>query len=224
MRAALLIAGAGLGVAALALVVRQAQAVEVVQPYAEAPDVGIGAWFGALADAGAQVAESVGVLDTSQGMAEVLQVNPEGNVRAFLAMIRKAEGAGYDTLFGGGAFQGYADHPRVKTWEKRDEFIANGKKDYTTAAGAYQITATTWDRVAPALKLPDFSPQSQDLCAIELIRRRGALADVRAGRFDVAVGKCAAEWASLPGGPYPQPTRSAAFVRAAIEQAGGMYA
>jgi muramidase (phage lysozyme) len=84
--------------------------------------------------------------------------------------------------------------------------LLGGREITSTAAGAYQFLARTWDEVAAALELPDFSPQSQDVAALWLIRRRGALADLREGRFDDFVAKCAKEWASLPGSPYGQPT------------------
>lgn len=154
------------------------------------------------------------------------QVDSNANRAAFLRMIRAAEGTdsenGYRYLFGSrpGAeklFDSYADHPRqVFAFTQTD-----GKQNRTSAAGAYQILSGTWDRVRAKLSLPDFSPASQDAAALELIRGRGALADVDAGRFDVAVQKCAREWASLPGSPYAQRTRSWDFVRTAFANAGG---
>ena len=57
-----------------------------------------------------------------------------------------------------------------------------------------------------------------------LIGRRRALEDVRAGRFDAAVAKCAREWASLPGSPYGQPVKTIAQVRPVYENNGGVYA
>lgn len=141
------------------------------------------------------------------------------NVRAFLKMIRAGEGTadplGYSRLFGGGQFASYADHPRI--------YRPFGKTT-TSAAGAYQFLAGTWDEAAAALGLADFSPPSQDLAAVWLIRRRGALADVKAGRFNEAVRKCAKEWASLPGSPYGQPVKTLAQARATYETAGGTYA
>lgn len=136
------------------------------------------------------------------------------NLRAFLRAIRYAEGTaganGYRMLFGGQLFSGYADHPRVTV-------RLSGYT--TTAAGAYQILASTWDEYRAGL--PDFSPASQDECAARLIRRRGALSDVYAGRFEDAVRKCAREWASLPGSPYGQPVRTMDQVRTAYANAGG---
>jgi lysozyme len=65
----------------------------------------------------------------------------------------------------------------------------------STAAGRYQIIKPTWLSLKSKLGLPDFSPASQDAAAIELIRQRGALADVQAGRIESAVNKCAKVWA-----------------------------
>lgn len=121
------------------------------------------------------------------------------NVRAFLQLVRKGEGTadsgGYRRIVGGGNFASYADHPRQKVW------IA-AISDYSTAAGAYQILARTWDMVRLQAGLSDFSPTSQDLAAVQLIRNRGALADVLAGRISTALEKCSWEWASLPPWRY----------------------
>lgn len=145
------------------------------------------------------------------------------NVRAFLAMIRAGEGTadagGYSRLFGGQQFTSFADHPRVKVTR-----IFAGKPITSTAAGAYQFLVGTWDECAAALDLPDFSPASQDAAAVYLIRRRGALADVKAGNFAEAVRKCAKEWASLPGSPYGQPTKTLAQAMATYKANGGTYA
>lgn len=116
------------------------------------------------------------------------------------------------------------DHPRVKTYETYDgQFIKNGKLDFTTAAGAYQITATTWDTVVqPALHLPDFTPESQDMAAVYLLKHRRALDDVMAGRFGAACGKLQQEWASMPGASFgDQPTQQMARVLALYKQYGG---
>jgi lysozyme len=59
----------------------------------------------------------------------------------------------------------------------------NNKGLKSTAAGAYQFLASTWDDLKRKLNLPDFGPHSQDLAAQELIRERHALADVADGRF-----------------------------------------
>lgn len=137
------------------------------------------------------------------------------NLRAFLRTIRFAEGTagtdGYRMLFGGALFASFADHPRQAVTAR-----LGGRAITSTAAGAYQFLARTWDEAAAAMGLPDFSPPSQDIAAAFLIRRRGALADVYAGNFAAAIAKCAREWASLPGSPYGQPTKD-------IEQLAGIY-
>jgi muramidase (phage lysozyme) len=127
------------------------------------------------------------------------------NLRAFLRMLRVGEGTtdedGYRRHFGGRLFDSFADHPRVAIT------AGLGKNKYTsTAAGAYQFLSKTWDGCKAALDLPDFSPASQDVAAVYLIRGRKALPDVLAGRIEQAIIKCNKEWASLPGSPYGQPT------------------
>jgi len=138
------------------------------------------------------------------------------NVRAFLRMIRVGEGTsdddGYRRHFGGELFDDFADHPRRAVTRS-----LGGRPITSTAAGAYQFLARTWDECAAALGLADFSPQSQDLAAVFLVARRRAIDDVLAGRIEAAIAKCAREWASLPGSPYGQPTKT-------LEQALDLYA
>jgi lysozyme len=146
----------------------------------------------------------------------LIKTNPYANLKAFLTMIQYAEGTygknAYRTLYGGQLFGDYSWHPN----------IAVTSSDITsTAAGAYQILYSTWTGVAGPLGLTDFTPLSQDRAAVELIRRRGALEDVLAGRFRTAIDKCRKEWASLPGAGYGQRERSMAYLSAIYQQAGG---
>lgn len=155
------------------------------------------------------------------------------NVQAFLRVIRNGESSQEDSaywwLYGSTAAKpvlatNLADHPRVKTYEKYDgQFIKNGKIDYTTAAGAYQIVASTWDStIQTALRLPDFSPASQDLAAVYLLIYRKALDHVLAGRFEQACAACRSEWVSMPGASVgDQPTKSAASALAVFRKYGG---
>lgn len=142
------------------------------------------------------------------------------NLRAFLSTIAICEVGtdgpeGYTVLYGGSHFSGFADHPR--------KAITAGK--YTsTAAGRYQILQGTWQDYCKAKGPHDFSPASQDDCAVWLITRRRALEDVEAGRIADALTKCSREWASLPGSPYGQPTRTLAYCLAAYQKAGGTVA
>ena len=144
------------------------------------------------------------------------------NLKAFLDMIAYSEGTsgpdGYRTLFGGGKFDSFADHPRV--YKSFTNGIGQVLK--TSAAGRYQFLAKTWDAMAAALHLPDFGPESQDRAAIELISQRGALNDVRAGRTENAIRKCAPIWASMPGAGYAQPERKLSALVAQYRAAGGV--
>lgn len=143
------------------------------------------------------------------------------NTQAFLWAIRVSEGTdgpnGYRTIVGGSTFDSYNDHPRILI-----DLPRLGIK--SSAAGAYQFIRRTWDGVRDKLGLPDFSPASQDAAAVELIRQRGALADVRAGRFADAIAKCAKEWASLPGAGYGQHENTLAKLQGAYTTAGGYLA
>lgn len=145
------------------------------------------------------------------------------NVAAFLETLKFAEGTlgrsqEYDVLFGYNAdpsrvFTDFSRHPRV--YDRAHD---------TTAAGAYQINWPTYLDVAPDLGITDFSPASQDLIAIELIRRAGALDDVRAGNFEAAVAKLGGRWASLPSSRAGQPVRSLDSLLSAFLRAGGTLA
>lgn len=140
------------------------------------------------------------------------------NVQAFLRVIREGEtdqtDRAYRTIVGGGTFDSFDAHPR--------QFVRLPKLGVTSsAAGAYQFLARTWDECAAALGLPDFSPPMQDLAAVFLIRRRGALQAVIDGRLADAIRACNLEWASLPGSPYGQPTKSLDTARAVYARWGG---
>lgn len=177
--------------------------------------------------------------DATQGTAELLDTITMGtlklsnmarvtaadvahpNVQALLRVIRRGEGTadpdGYRRMFGGKLFTSYADHPRTaQTYTLR-----NGGTLTSTAAGAYQFLARTWDETARAMGLKDFTPTSQDWGAVGRIAARGALEDVKAGRFDTAIEKIAREWASMPGSPYGQPVISLATARSTYASAGG---
>jgi muramidase (phage lysozyme) len=134
------------------------------------------------------------------------------NVQAMLKVIRTGEGTadanGYRRIFGGQLFNSFADHPRVSVT----------KNGYTsTAAGAYQALISTWDETRSIMRLKDFSPASQDLFAVGRIAARGALDDIKAGRFTLAIQKISPEWASMPFSTHGQPVIS-------MEKATQIYA
>jgi len=135
---------------------------------------------------------------------EELLNNP--NAQKMLNLIASAEGVkhGYNTIFGNERFSNLSAHPNVlKRFKQTD-----GKVNYTTAAGRYQFLKPTWDSVSRQYGLTDFSPRNQDLGALALIKRRGALNDVLKGDYRSAVNKLGKEWASLPSSTYAQPKKS----------------
>ena len=136
------------------------------------------------------------------------QLLQQPQVRALLNTIRYAEGTsgetGYQTMFGGGQFSDMSRHP--------DKVISSGKYK-SAAAGAYQFLPGTWRDMAGELGLKKFGPAEQDVAAIGLIERRGALDPfLRGEKFGKVIDKLAPEWASLPtaqgGSYYGQPSKS----------------
>lgn len=160
-------------------------------------------------------------LNPMQYLEDTDEAFAQANERAFLDMIAYAEGTsspeGYRMMFGGSLFDSYADHPR-RLFAFTDKAGRNLK---TSAAGRYQFLSRTWDELQRKLDLPDFGPASQDSAALELIRQRGALPDVRAGRVAEAVRKVAPIWASLPGAGYDQPERKLSQLLSAYRSNGG---
>jgi muramidase (phage lysozyme) len=141
--------------------------------------------------------------------------------KVFLGTIPWAEGTaeanGYQLISTGVYFSHFQDHPR-----QRECVMYQGKELCSDAAGRYQFLSTTWDRIALKLQLPDFSPRSQDLAALELIREQGAFEDLETEQWESAIYKVAPVWASLPSSysgrsVYEQPSKS-------IEQLRSVYA
>lgn len=135
---------------------------------------------------------------------DVTGENP--NLTRFLDFLGKSEGADWNTVVGGKKFSDFSQHPNVVGLTTPD--------GPSTAAGKYQITGTTYRDVAPKIGVNDFSPESQNQVAIELMRRNGALDDVLAGNYEPAIKKLGGVWASLPSSNYNQPKRDWNFVKA----------
>lgn len=149
------------------------------------------------------------------------------NLDAFLMMIRKsensasdvAEGVDYQTFYGGSRFYDLSDHPAI-TGEKVGVKLPDawciaagyGPGCVSTAAGAYQITRTTWKRIRAASGwgpyLNDFSPASQDAAAIRLLREANVLTMIDNGQIEQAIYKVSGIWASLPRSKSKQPQHS----------------
>jgi len=145
------------------------------------------------------------------------------NEKAFLDTIAFSEGTygkgddGYNVLVGGSFFDGYDDHPRISVY-------LPSLNIHSTAAGRYQILERNFDAYKSLLGLPDFSPESQDGIAWQLIKESGAVDDVEAGNFDSAAAKCAHIWASLPGAGYGQHENKLDALREFFVNVGGTLA
>lgn len=133
----------------------------------------------------------------------VVSMSVDDNIKAFLMMLRKCEGTsddkGYSRLFGGKQFADFSKHPNVRV---------PFRNTYSTAAGAYQFLYSTWMEKKLKLGLPDFSPKSQDLAAIDILRQKGALPFIQKGDIVTAIDKVKKVWASLPNAGYNQPEKS----------------
>ena len=117
------------------------------------------------------------------------------NARRWLKAISYSEGTydanrgpQYDIIFGYDRFKDYSKHPDV---------VKSSGGLRSAAAGAYQFMPSTWRGVKEDLQLSDFSPQSQDLAAIELIKRRGVDPDTDP-ITSRTLAQLAPEWASFP--------------------------
>lgn len=119
------------------------------------------------------------------------------NVGAFLKAIAAAEGGGYDFKYG--ALKGRRDD----RWRFTDTSTHPGPgiDGKTTAAGMYQITRPTWQHHGGKLGLTDFSPHTQDLIAVEILRSLGVIDEIKQGRIVDVMPKVARTWAALPKGP-----------------------
>jgi muramidase (phage lysozyme) len=135
--------------------------------------------------------------------------------RAALDTIAWAEGANYNTIFGGGTFSGN-QHP--------DQCIPY-RNTCSTAAGRYQFLYSTWRGIANRLGLTDFSPHNQDIAALALIEERGELAKLIRGDFEGMLRGLGCLWASLPYSGCGQNQRSLSstlnYYRSALAVYGG---
>ena len=125
--------------------------------------------------------------------------------RAFLSTIAYAEGTGdvYNYIFSHASFTSFDDHPRKRK--------CSSSGLCSNAAGRYQFLSGTWDQLAKRTGVRDFSPESQDIMCLALIRQVDASDDVANAHnyasFERAVYSLSGKWASLPGASYGQPTK-----------------
>lgn len=139
----------------------------------------------------------------SKARAIALRQNP--NVQKFLSLIAHSEGAGYRSIVHGGK-----NNTKIKDLSKHPQVTKRTKSGAypSTAAGRYQFLYSTWKRFRDGLKLPDFSPESQDLAAIAQLAEVGAIEPILKGDIAKAIEKSRKVWASFPGAGYDQPERT----------------
>lgn len=142
------------------------------------------------------------------------------NRKAFLKVIQFTEGTAksinpYAVVFGFGyTIKDFSDHPsNLGTWTGKtlnDNICLRANQNTgckSTASGAYQFLKSTWNGIKEAIPGIKFNATGQDMAALYLIKKRGAIDDIDNGRFYDAIAKCSKEWASFPGSPYGQPTK-----------------
>lgn len=157
------------------------------------------------------------------------------NLKAFLDMLAWSEGTstspatknnGYDVIVTGSdgkpeIFTDYSNHPFANG---RPGKVFNKAGQRSTASGRYQFLIRDWSHYRKQLGLKDFSPESQDKWAIQLIKERGAMYDVERGYITNAIVKCRNIWASLPGAGYNQREHAMDKLIAVYKKAGGELA
>lgn len=133
-----------------------------------------------------------------------MQLNAAQN--ALLDAIFGREASGYNTLYGGGTFNSYAQHPNQKI---RIQSGPN-KGRVSTAAGKPQFLKKTWDDISSRYNLPNFSPENQRIGAWHLANETyrqqtgrdlsEALKDTSPANIADIGQRLSGKWTSLPGG------------------------
>ena len=145
-------------------------------------------------------------------------------VAAFLDLIAHSEGTstskntrddGYDIIVSGvdgpHTFSDYSAHPFAAG---RAPIIVRAAPALlkSTASGRYQITLPTWRSLCELNTLGTFSPENQDLAAMDLLRQCHAYELITASKIAAAIEACCETWASFPGNSYGQGGRSLAWL------------
>lgn len=131
------------------------------------------------------------------------QALADPRVKGFLDKISQAEGADYNTLVGGKKINDLSRHPSVVGLRT--------SAGPSTAFGRYQITGTTDKSKLAKYSHLDYSPENQDLRAVELLRQTKALDALQNGDEQTAIKRAGSEWASLPGSTLPGRKRPEMF-------------
>jgi muramidase (phage lysozyme) len=158
-----------------------------------------------------------------RNLSENQEALKHANVQAFLKAIADAEGGGYDFKYG--AFKGKKNDP----WRFTDYSThpGPGSGGVTTAAGLYQITKETWkDHGERRMGLTNFTPDTQDLIAVSILRGLGVIEKIKAGDIESSLAQACVRWAALPAGRgkpghYQQPYVEFERFESAYKAAGG---
>ena len=130
---------------------------------------------------------------------------PEIKAMMDTLVFSEGTGAGYGTIVKGEVYKSpfypelvgqrdvvitdFSRHPQIDvTWRKG--------KPTSDAAGRYQIRYATWK--ANGGDSLDFSPRSQDIVLVRLLKRRGMIEPLLYGQFREAIYAGVQEWASFP--------------------------
>ena len=151
--------------------------------------------------------EALGISNVQAGLRSIREGETSQDASAYR---RRWPGTGKKIAY----FDDLSKHPRI---------LEPGPNGPSSAAGAYQITMSTYDEFAPKLGITTFYEADQDLLAVAIIESCGALDDLIAGRFRVFLRKCAGRWASLPDSKVGQPTKKFETLSAVYEQWGGSF-
>lgn len=145
---------------------------------------------------------------------------PQG--KAYLRMIKAAEGGEYNITFGNHTISDFSKHPNIRV--KFDDRAGGG---VSTAAGAYQITNPTWNSMAPRIAANDFGNRNQDRVALALALEKPGMRDaIMRGDIDAMVKGSNSIYTSLAGskeGGRRHALRPMEFLTAAYNGTLGQY-
>ncbi len=134
--------------------------------------------------------------EKEQRLAENREYLKDANMQAFLKAIAEAEGGGYDFKYG--AVRGKKNDPwRFADYSTHPGPGVGGK---TTAAGMYQENIETWREMGGNMGLSDFTPETQDLIAVEILRVIKVAESIKSGDINAALDKASHRWSALPQG------------------------
>jgi tape measure domain-containing protein len=120
-------------------------------------------------------------------------------IKALLAVIKTAEGGDPKTLYGGAQWGGSMDS--FPQWSGKKFYNSKtGRWGTTHAAGSYQFQPGTYAGIGREFGLPsDFGERSQDLHAVALLKKIGALDALFSKGFGATIPLLGSQWASIPG-------------------------